>query len=143
RGPGPEELADDGGERRRLALDGAGEGGAAERPESDRAQARRLTGGERQAMVVHQDEGAVALDHRPLGGEIERHDRDALEMDVLPDVELGPVRQGKHADRLPRVLPRVVEAPELGPLVARIPAMVRRAEGEHPLPGPALFLVAP
>jgi hypothetical protein len=94
-------------------------------------------------MVVHQDEASVALDHRALGGEIERHDRDALEVDVLPDVELGPVRQGKHADGLPRVLPRVVEAPELGPLVAGVPAMVRRAEGEDPLLGPALFLVAP
>ncbi len=30
--------------------------------------------------------------------EIKRHDRDVLHHDVLPDVELGPVRQRKHAD---------------------------------------------
>ena len=32
-------------------------------------------------------------------GEVERHDRDVLEVDVLPDVELGPVRQREHPDR--------------------------------------------
>ena len=32
-------------------------------------------------------------------GEIERHDRNVLGRDVVPDVELGPVRQRKDADR--------------------------------------------
>jgi hypothetical protein len=40
--------------------------------------------------------------HRPLGGEIERHDLDVLGEDVLPDVELGPVRQREDADRFAR-----------------------------------------
>jgi hypothetical protein len=75
-------------------------------------------------MVIDHDEGAVTLDHRTFGGEVERHDRDLLEVDVLPDVELGPVRQGKDADGL-FVLPGVVEAPELGPLVLRVPVMLR------------------
>ena len=61
----------------------------------------------------------------PLGREVERHDRDVLQVDVLPDVELGPVRQREHADALALVLARVVERPELGALVLRIPAVLR------------------
>jgi hypothetical protein len=34
-------------------------------------------------------------------GEIERHDRNLLEVDVLPDVELGPVREREDADASP------------------------------------------
>ena len=33
-------------------------------------------------------------------GEVERHDRDVLQVDVLPDVELGPVREREDADAL-------------------------------------------
>ena len=33
---------------------------------------------QRQAVVVDHDQHAVALDDRPLGGEVERHDRDVL-----------------------------------------------------------------
>ena len=59
-------------------------------------------GCERHALVVDHDQRAVALDHRPLRGEVERHDRDLLEVDVLPDVELGPVREREDADALAR-----------------------------------------
>ena len=41
-------------------------------------------------------------------GEVERHDRDVLQIDVLPDVELGPVRQREDADRFALVHARVV-----------------------------------
>ena len=143
RDPGPQQLADDRRQRRRLALDRAGERVAPQRAESHRAQTRALVGAERQAIVVHHDEAAVALDHRTLGREVQRHDRDVLQVDVLPDVDLGPVGEREHPDGLALVLAGVVEAPQLGPLIARIPAMVRRAEGEAPFLGPALLLVAP
>src|SRR5258707_4807221 len=41
-------------------------------------------------------EAAVAL--AALVGEVERDHRDALALDVLPDVELRPVQEGVHAD---------------------------------------------
>jgi hypothetical protein len=84
-----------------------------------------LSPGQRHALVVDHDQRAVALDHRALGGEVQRHDRDVLEVDVLPDVELGPVREREHADALALVLAGVVEVPELGALVLRVPAVLR------------------
>ena len=62
--------------------------------------------------------------------------------DVLPDVELGPVRQREDPDALARVDPAVVEVPQLGALVLRVPLAELVAEGEDPLLGPGLLLVA-
>ena len=67
---------------------------------------------------------------------------DALLGDVLPDVELGPVAQREHPDVLALVVAAVVEAPQLGPLVLRVPLAEVVAEAEHPLLGPGLLLVA-
>ena len=63
-------------------------------------------------------------------GEVERHDRDVLEVDVLPDVELGPVRQREDADALALGFARVVERPQLGALVLRVPAVLCRCGSE-------------
>ena len=64
-------------------------------------------------------------------------------MDVLPDVQLGPVANRKHTDALTPVDPAVVEVPELRSLVLRIPSVVPVPKTEHPLLGPGPFLVAP
>src|SRR5205085_1004892 len=58
-------------------------------------------------------ERAIALHDRPHRGEIQRHDGDLLLVDVLPDVELGPVRKRKRAKAFALVLAQVVDAPEL------------------------------
>ena len=63
-------------------------------------------------------------------------------MDVLPDVELGPVREREDAHALALVLAGVVEAPQLRALQLRIPAVLRRAEREDALLGAGLLLVA-
>jgi hypothetical protein len=63
--------------------------------------------------------------------------------DVLPDVELGPVAQREHPDVLALAVPAVVEAPQLGPLVLRVPLAELVPEAEHPLLGTRLLLVAP
>ncbi len=137
-----EHLLDDGGQRVGRALDGAGERVAAERAEAHRLQHRALAGLERHPLVVDHDQRAVALDDRALAGQVERHDRDVLEVDVEPDVELGPVREREHADRLAALLLRVVQAPELGPLVLRVPPVLRGAEREDALLRTRLLLVA-
>ncbi len=133
---------DDRRQRVGVALDRPGKRVAAERAESHFPQHRLLARVQRHAIVVHHDQRTVALHHRALGREVQRHDRDVVQVDVLPDVELGPVRHRKHADRLTLVHARVVYAPELGSLVLRVPAMLRRAEREDPLLGAALLLVA-
>src|SRR6202012_430676 len=60
-----------------------------------------------------------------------------------PDVEVGPVRNREDADVLALALAAVVEAPQLGPLVLRVPLAEFVAEAEHALLGAGLVLVAP
>src|SRR6185437_7731535 len=85
----------------------------------------------------------AALDHRPLGPEIKRHDGDVLEMNVGPHVELGPVGEREHAHALARPELGVGKMPELWPLALGIPIMRGVAEREHALLGARLFLIAP
>ena len=68
----------------------------------------------------------AAHDDLALLGEVERHDRNVLDVDVLPDVDLGPVRQRKDADALAGPDAAVQQVPQLGPLVLRIPLALRR-----------------
>src|SRR6185369_17896276 len=60
----------------------------------------------------------------------ERDDRDVLDLDVLPDVELGPVREREDADALARADPAVQQMPQLRPLVLRIPLSLGVAQRE-------------
>ena len=62
-------------------------------------------------------------------------------MDVLPHIQLGPVRQGEHADAFAAILARVVQRPELRTLILGVPAMLRGAKRKHALFGAALFFV--
>src|SRR5690606_33481540 len=65
------------------------------------------------------------------------------EVNVEPDVELGPVGEGEHPDALPLVDLRVVQVPELVPLVLRVPLPETIAEAVDPLLGARALFVAP
>jgi hypothetical protein len=78
---GLEHLPDDLGQRRRRGLDRARERVAAEGPEAHELLRRLLAGQEAHPLVVHHDERAVALHDRPPRREVERHDRDTLEVE--------------------------------------------------------------
>src|SRR3954463_10245706 len=65
-----------------------------------------------------------------------------LARDVLPYVELGPVADREDPHVLAGMHARVVQAPQLGPLVARIPLAEFVAEGEHAFLGARLLFVA-
>ena len=85
----------------------------------------------------------VAAEDLALVREVDRRQLELLARDVLPHVELGPVRDREDADVLALADARVVEIPELGPLRARIPLAEVVAEGEDPLLRAAPLLVAP
>src|SRR5680860_44915 len=72
---------------------------------------------------------------------VDRRQLDALARDVLPHVELGPVRDREHADVLTAVVAAVVEVPQLRSLVLRVPLPEVVTEREHPLLGTSLVLV--
>src|SRR3546814_11111903 len=93
---------------------------AAKRAEPDRAFYRHLTGLQREAVVVHHQEQPVALHRRARGREIERHDRNAVEADILPDVQLGPVGDRDTEKATALVLPGLLELSPPTPLVLRV-----------------------
>jgi hypothetical protein len=115
---------------------------AAQRTEANETHLRLFAGLQLHALVVDHDERAFALDDGPLLREIKRHDGDVFGEDVLPDIKLGPVRQGKHADGFDRPYARVVDAPELGALVLGIPGVRLGPEGKDALLGAGFLLVA-
>src|SRR6185369_16438963 len=93
---------------------------------------------ELQTVVVHHDQHAVTLHHRTYGGVVERHDRNLFQVDVLPDIQLGPVGEREDTDTFPRLDTGVVQVPKLRALVLGVPAVVGAAEGEDALLGPRL-----
>ena len=116
---------------------------AAERAKAHAEHFRRLAWLKRQPIVVDHDQRARALHDRTRLGEIERDDRNILGFDVVPDVELGPIRQRKHPHRFAALQPRVVKPPKFRALVARVPGVGGGAMRKDALLGAAFFLVAP
>src|SRR5205085_8468869 len=137
------ELGDEGGERLGVAFRRRRKRVATEGPEPHLSHLGLFAGLEDEALVVRHDPLRAALHHGALAREVERHDRDLLAADVVPDVELGPVGEREHADRFARPDPRVVEIPELGALRLRVPAMAGTTNGEDALLRARLLLVAP
>ena len=82
-------------------------------------------------------EHAVALEDLALVGEVDRRDLELLVGDVLPHVELGPVREREHAHVLAAADAAVVEGPQLGPLGLGVPLAGVVAEREACAPWPA------
>src|SRR6266566_6251042 len=71
------------------------------------------------------------------------HDGDVLQVDILPDVKLRPVGKREDPDAFSFVHTRVVQVPELGALVFRVPLPERIAERIDALLGPGFFLIPP
>ena len=66
--------------------------------------------------------------HRPLLGEVKIDDGNLFLVDVLPYVHLRPVGERKNANAFAGMNAGVVEIPQLGALVLRIPLAGRIAE---------------
>src|SRR5262249_20243325 len=77
-----------------------------------------------------------------LVGEVDRRELELLARDVLPHVELCPVRDREDPDLLTLADARVVEVPDLGALRARVPLAEIVPEAEDPLLRAGALLVA-
>ena len=58
----------------------------------------RLLAWKQRRIVLHREQRFAAHHHLPLLGEVKRHDRDVFQVDVLPDVQLGPVGEREYPD---------------------------------------------
>lgn len=74
-------------------------------------------------------------------GVVEVRQGDVLPGDVAPHVEFGEVRDREYAHVLAIDVATVVEVPQFGALVARIPLAEFIAQGEDALLGSGLVLV--
>ena len=133
---------DDVGQRRGLALDRAAERIAAERAEADDANLFLLTLKKGHSVVVAHQQDTAPIDDLAGRGEVQRDDRDLLQMDVLPDVQLGPVAHREYPDRFPLIDPSVVKIPQLRALIFGIPAMGPIPKAKHAFLGTTLLFVA-
>src|SRR4029077_1063779 len=99
-------------DRRRLRLDAAGARHVADGAEADRRREWLLS---LHALDVRRDriQHPVAAEDLALVREVDRRQLQLLARDVLPDIELGPVRDREDADVLALADSRVVEVPEL------------------------------
>src|SRR3984885_1065664 len=86
-------------------------------------------------------EHAVALEYFSFVRVIDGRKLDALAPDVLPDVELGPIRQRKRAEVFAWAHTALIQLPQLRSLRFGIPLPERIPEGEDPLLGPGLVLI--
>src|SRR5262249_31923883 len=87
-------------------------------------------------------EHAVAREDLAFVREVDGRQLELLSGNVLPDVELGPVRDREAAHLLALADLAVVEVPELRPLGTRIPLTEVVAEREDPLLRARALLVA-
>ncbi len=141
-GGGEEHFLDDFGQCGGGRLNGAGQRVTAKRAEAD--DPFFGLGGDfgRHPVIVDHNQSAVHVDDLSLGRKVERDNRDFFEVDVLPNVELGPVRDREDANALAFPDLAVVDIPQLGALVFGIPRMVFVAEGVDTFFGTRLFFVA-
>src|SRR5919202_1978991 len=135
------DLGDDGVELRRRRGDSARAAHVADGPVAH-ARRERLLAVDELDVGRERVEHPVAAEHLALVREVDRRDLEALLLDVLPDVELGPVRQREHADVLSLADAPVVDAPHLRALAARVPLAEIVAEAEDPLLRAGALLVA-
>src|SRR5207302_5160654 len=107
----------------------------AQRPKTNLPHLRLLPRLQRQTIVIDHDHHAFAPDDRPFFCEVERHDWDVFEIDVLPDIQLCPVRQRKDTDALALMNLGVENVPQFGSLILWVPAVELVAEREDALLG--------
>src|SRR4051812_13234469 len=136
------DLVDYLGDRRRIGHDATGARHVADGAEAD--------AGREGVLALHAldvlargVQHPVAPEDLALVRKVDLRQLQVLPRDVLPDVELRPVRDREHADVLALPDTRVVDVPELGTLRARVPLPEVVAEREDPLLGPGALLVAP
>ena len=70
---------------------------AAQGTKADDALLGPLARAQRHALIIDHDQRAVTLHDRTRRGKIQRYDRNIFEIDIVPDIEFGPVREREDA----------------------------------------------
>ena len=124
-----------------VAFHGSRQGPATKGTEANHAHVNLRNKFFRQTVVIGHDEVAVNLYARTFLCEIERHDRDVLESDVLPNVKFRPVAEREYANAFSLVYATVVNVPKLWALVLRVPLIELVTETEDAFLCPRLLFI--
>src|SRR6267378_5105843 len=138
---GQRRFGDDLGGRGRHGFHGAGAADVAYGAEAHR-QFFHCLAATRRSDLRHRNEQTVAAHYRTAMRVIDRRDGELFALDILPDVELGPVADGEDAHVLALRHAGVVEIPQLRPLVLRVPLAEFVAERKYTFLCARLFFVA-
>src|SRR5580658_3235360 len=133
-------LVDDLLDRVGLGTNGAGAWAATEGPHAAHYHLRFFARHQHE-ILFDGNQRAAAHDHGAQLRVVERDDRDALALDVLPDVELRPVRERENADVLAFIDAGIIDVPQFRALIFGIPLAEFVAKGIDALFGTGLFLV--
>ena len=93
--------------------------------------------------LLDRNQAVAAHQHLALFCKVERHNGNIFQMDVMPDVQFRPVGERKNADAFAGTDPAVVEIPQFGPLVLRVPLPGAVAEGKDAFLGAGPLFVSP
>jgi len=129
-------------DRCRGAFHRAGERVATERAKPNRSQQRNLAGVQSKTLVIDHEQQAIALDRWPRRRKIQGHDWNAFKMDVLPDVELGPIGERKNSKAFTFVLAGIINIPQLWTLILWVPTMIGGTKRKDALLGAGLLFIA-
>src|SRR5208282_6345834 len=93
-------------------------------------------------FVILHNQHPVSLYDGTFVRKIQRNDGNVVDVDVLPDIKLGPVRQREYTDTFPISALCVVEPPQFRTLLLWVPAVLCSAERKDSLLGSAFLLVS-
>lgn len=94
-------------------------------------------------IVIHHHQHAVTFQNRAFSSQIQRHDVDVFQPDVLPDILLCPVGEREDAYTFAFINLTVIVTPQLWPLIFRVPAMETVTKGVNTFFRAGFFLIAP
>ena len=80
------------GQRCSLALNSASEGVTTQSAKANRSLHRSLIRLQRQPMIIDHDQHAISHNGGTFSRKIQWHNFDIFQLDVLPDIELCPIR---------------------------------------------------
>src|SRR5581483_3783392 len=136
------QLSDDLRHRVGVGANGSCAGAASERSQAA-AHPLLFSGQSLHERLLCGNEAVAAHKHAALFSEVKRHDRNFFEVDVMPDVQFGPIGERKDANALAGTDASVVQIPQLRTLIFGVPLTSVVAEGENALfRARALFIAA-
>src|SRR5437016_6059421 len=125
-----------------IGANGAGAWAASQRSHTATDELRLLVGPEGNERLFQGDQRLTTHGHPSFLSEIERHYGNFLDVDIEPDIQLGPIRKWEDTNAFTRPELAVEQSPYFGTLIFGVPLALGVTKRVDPLFGPRPFFVA-